>query len=339
MGSDLEEIRHNRRVMAFTAAAMYGSAAVDGCIEGFLPGDPPFALVPVVAVVIITALLLAAGPRLSRRAMAPLGPLGVLLTSYAVATSPAASDTSVIYALPVLWMTVFYGRRGAMAIVGCVAVGQAVALLLLPAASAYPGRWVDVMVSAVSIAIVVGLLEHRNEMLVRRLSGEARTDPLTGLLNRRGFDESASVAVARARRELTPMALVAFDIDHFKLINDECGHEAGDQVLRRIGDLLRAEGRAGDLLARRGGEEFAALLPECGRDGAAAFAERVRSALASGDGPAGLRGPVRMSAGLVADCDMQDLPEMLQRADRALYEAKRTGRDRVIVFGTPVPVA
>src|ERR1700727_545685 len=102
MTGALHETRFNKRVMAYTAAAMYGAAAIDGCIEGFLPGDPPFSLLPVIVVVIMTVALLTVGPRLPRRALAVLGPLGVALTSYALATSPGAGDGAVLYALPVL---------------------------------------------------------------------------------------------------------------------------------------------------------------------------------------------------------------------------------------------
>jgi diguanylate cyclase (GGDEF)-like protein len=332
VGTRWAETIDDRRLMAYTAAAMYGAAAVDGCLEGFLPGDPPSALAPVLVVVLMTAGLLLYGPRLTRPALALLGPIGVGLVSYALSGQPGANDAAVLYALPVLWATVFFGRRGAFAILGCVATGHALALAALPPSSAYPGRWMDVMVSAVAIATVVLALEERNQILVERLAGEARTDPLTGLLNRRGFDERAALAIAHARRDMTPTALVAFDIDHFKAINDECGHEAGDRVLAGIGQLLRAEARAVDVIARRGGEEFAVLLPNSDDAGADAFAERVRSALARTEGAEGFSGPVQVSAGVVAGRDGEDLSELLQRADAALYEAKRTGRNRVVMF-------
>jgi len=317
--------------MAYTAAAMYGAAAFDGCIEGFLPGDPPFAIVPVLVVVIMTATLLLVGPRLPRWALALLGPLGVVLTSYAMAMQPGPMDTAVLYALPVLWTTLFFGRRGAVAIVACVAVGHAFAVMSQPPGGDYPGRWVDVMVMAIGIATVVSALERRNAELMRSLAGEARTDPLTGLLNRRGFDEQATLALAHARRDLMATALVAFDIDHFKAINDAWGHEAGDRVLARIGEVLRAEAREIDVIARRGGEEFAVLLPNTDEAGADAFAERVRSALADG-APVFGSGPVRISAGVAADGDSGDVRALLAAADVALYEAKRSGRDRVVVF-------
>jgi hypothetical protein len=129
----LEDIRSNRTVMAYTASAMYGAAALDGAIEGFLPGDPKFALLPVVVVLVMFVALLAVGPRLPRWALALLGPIGVALIAYALATSPGPGDGAILYALPVLWTTIFFGLGGAIAIVACVAIGEAIALLLLPA--------------------------------------------------------------------------------------------------------------------------------------------------------------------------------------------------------------
>jgi diguanylate cyclase (GGDEF)-like protein len=330
MGAYADDIYNNRRLMAYTAAAIYGAAAIDGCIEGFLPGDPPFSMLPVFVVLGIVVALLAVGPRLPRRVLALLGPLGVALTAYALATTPGPTDAAVLYALPVLWTTLFFGRRGAIVAIGCVGVAHATALLALPAAVSYPGRWVDVMVSVSGVALVVELLEHRNQVLLRRLAGEARTDALTGLLNRRGFDERAATALAHASRDATPIALVAFDIDHFKSVNDEWGHDAGDQVLARLGELLTSHARDVDVVARQGGEEFAALLPDSDRDGATAFAERIRSALASTRFPG--FPTVRLSAGIAAEAGPADLRELLQRADAALYEAKRAGRDRVVVL-------
>jgi diguanylate cyclase (GGDEF)-like protein len=331
-----QDVRRERRTMAYTAAAMYGAAAIDGAIEGYLPGDPPSAMLPVYVVVGIFVTLVVAGPRLPRRVLALLGPLGVALTAYALGTTPHPADAAVLYALPVLWTTLFFGRRGAIAIVACVAVAHALALMALPDGIAYPGRWVDVMVSAISIAIVVEALERRNRQLVRRLVGEARTDELTGLLNRRGFDERVPAALGHSRREETPVALVAFDIDHFKAINDRFGHEAGDRVLMRIGEILRAEAREADVLARRGGEEFVALLPDSDGDGAGAFAQRIRDELEATPF-AGLP-PVRVSAGIATHPAVPDIRQLLLRADAALYEAKRSGRDRVVVF-EPAAVA
>ena len=103
--------------MAYTAAAMYGGAAVDGAIEGLLPGDPSFAVVPVFVSIALAALLVLLGPRLPRWALAPLGPIGVVLIAYALTATPGAGDGAVLYIWPVLWTTFFFGRRGAVAIV------------------------------------------------------------------------------------------------------------------------------------------------------------------------------------------------------------------------------
>ena len=227
MVSSLEDIRTNRRIMAYTAAAIYGIAGLDGAIEGFLPGDPPFSMLPVVVVFILFFALMAVGPRFPRWALAVLGPLGVVLIAYALSTSPGPGDGAVLYALPVFWSTFFFGRRGAAVILACVAVGHALTLLALPAADSYPGRWLDVMVSVTGVALVVLVLERRNELLMARLAGEARTDPLTGLLNRRGFDEHASRELAHLGRDGHSIALVIFDLDHFKHINDQWGHMVG----------------------------------------------------------------------------------------------------------------
>ena len=335
VSTSLENLRSNKRLMAYTAAAMYGGAAFDGAIEGLIPGDPSFAITPVIVASALAAALVAGGPRLPRAWLAPLGPLGVILIAYALSATPGAGDGAVLYMWPVLWMSFFFGRRGAVTIVICIGVAHAATLLVLPEASSYAGRWVDVMVSVSVVAAVVLTLVHRNELLLARLADEARTDALTGLLNRRGFDERATLELARARREQLPIALVIFDIDYFKRINDEWGHETGDRVLARIGELLAENSRDIDVVARFGGEEFVVLLPGCESAAAEAFAERVRVALANDEG-SGLP-TVRASAGLLALLAPNDIETMLQAADSALYKAKRAGRDRTIVFRSPDP--
>ncbi len=316
--------------MAYTTSAIYGAAALDGSIEGFLPGDPKFAILPVIVVLVMFVALLAVGPRLPRWALGLLGPIGVALIAYALATSPGPGDGAVLYSLPVLWTTVFFGRNGAIAIVALVGVGEAAALLALPAASAYPGRWVDVMVSISAIAAVARVLECRSEMLRERLRGEARTDPLTGLLNRRGFDEHASRELGHAGRDDRPIALATFDIDHFKQINDEHGHVVGDRVRVHLARVLVSESRGIDVAARLGGEEFAVLMPGSDQTGAEAFVERVRYSLATTDSPS--LPHVRVSAGITTTTVPLQVETMLERVDGALYAAKRGGRERTVVF-------
>ncbi|MGZ4192747.1 MAG: GGDEF domain-containing protein [Solirubrobacteraceae bacterium] len=320
--------RTNPRFMAYTASAMWGAALLDGLLEGVLPHDPPFAVVPVIAAFVMFCVLVTIGPWLPRHCLAMLGPLGVAAISYALSQAPGAGDGAVLYTMPVLWTTFFYGRKGAVGILACVAVGHAATLMLLPASSVFPGRWLDVMVSVTASAIVVLALEARNQALLDRLAAEARTDPLTGLLNRRGLEERATVEIAHARRDRTSVALASLDLDHFKRINDRWGHETGDRVLVRVACVLMGEARDVDTVARVGGEEFVVLLPDSDLAGAWAFTDRIRARLAAD--PSTELPTVHVSAGIVDCASPDDLSTLLRRADMALYAAKRAGRDRTM---------
>lgn len=172
----------------------------------------------------------------------------------------------------------------------------------------------------------------------------ATTDPLTGIPNRRMFDETLLREAARASRTPHEAAVLMIDIDLFKSFNDTYGHGAGDATLRSVAHAVtRAVTRGGDLVARIGGEEFAVLLTQTDLSGARAVAERVRVAVAG----LGIRhtgsphGHVTVSVGLAAsaaDSEIQSLEQALNRADQALYAAKKNGRDRVEV-ATPMIIA
>lgn len=131
------------------------------------------------------------------------------------------------------------------------------------------------MVLPVLGLLLMRALDQRDAALLR-IAEQAVTDPLTGLRNRRGFMDEAIMAVTRAARAGEPVAVIAFDLDRFKLVNDTHGHAAGDVVLRGAAGTLRAEARAGDLAGRLGGEEFALLLPGAALREAEAMAERLR---------------------------------------------------------------
>jgi diguanylate cyclase (GGDEF)-like protein/PAS domain S-box-containing protein len=179
--------------------------------------------------------------------------------------------------------------------------------------------------------------EESRARLLQELASQARTDALTMLANRRHASETLGAEVERARRYGRPLAVVLFDLDHFKQVNDDLGHEAGDAVLRTFGEVLRSNARGTDVVARWGGEEFLAILHEADLDAAAAFADRVRAALSAttplarfldeADEPRA----VTVSAGVAAMPPGEDIDAdtLVRRADEALYDAKESGRDRV----------
>lgn len=169
----------------------------------------------------------------------------------------------------------------------------------------------------------------------------AATDPLTGVLNRRSFNERGSTEIRKSARYGHDLTLLMIDIDHFKAVNDRFGHDGGDGVLRAVSKALFAEIRAFDLLARLGGEEFAVLLPDTDVAGARPLAERLRERIASmkvttASGPVS----VTISIGVAAvDRNVPTLAPSLTLADAALYEAKATGRNRVVVAHATASVA
>jgi len=177
-----------------------------------------------------------------------------------------------------------------------------------------------------SFAFLV-MQRQRAEEALHRL---AMVDPLTGLYNRRAFLELAGRELARAQREGRPAAVLMMDLDHFKRVNDDFGHQAGDRVLAGLGELLERALRSPDLVGRYGGEEFCAVLPGAGLPDASAVAERIRLALARTP-LGGLPRTTTASIG-VALLDPEAplaLDAALARADAALYAAKQAGRDCV----------
>jgi diguanylate cyclase (GGDEF)-like protein len=165
---------------------------------------------------------------------------------------------------------------------------------------------------------------------------DALHDALTGLSNRRAFDEALARETAQAHRSGQPLSLVAFDLDHFKQVNDTHGHDLGDQVLVELAGLVRGLSRAGDLPARWGGEEFTWLLPGVDQATAPQLAERLRAAVAAHPFPGG---PLTISLGTATLRSGEEGSSLFTRADTALYAAKRAGRNRVGMVDDLPPVA
>ncbi|HZG21200.1 MAG TPA: GGDEF domain-containing protein [Herbaspirillum sp.] len=178
-------------------------------------------------------------------------------------------------------------------------------------------------------------LAAEREALITQLQTSSNTDFLTGILNRRAFFAQAAQQMAVAERYGRPLAVLLFDIDHFKRINDTHGHQAGDLVLRGAAQTAAALLRKVDVLARYGGEEFIILLPESGLEQAGSVAEKLRAVLAltEFDSEQGQRIRFTASFGVAALQGGEGLDEMIRRADLALYRAKRSGRNRVELAG------
>ncbi|MDY6980240.1 MAG: GGDEF domain-containing protein [Pseudomonadota bacterium] len=157
------------------------------------------------------------------------------------------------------------------------------------------------------------------------------TDDLTRVGNRRSLNERLQEELARVRRYGSPLSVIMIDADHFKVINDRYGHAVGDEVLVALAHALQECVRDSDFLARYGGEEFMVLLPETGRDGAVAMAERMRGALKKlRIGP--LESGLSASFGVTEVHEQDNVDRLLNRVDEAMYEAKRSGRDRVCIL-------
>ncbi len=174
---------------------------------------------------------------------------------------------------------------------------------------------------------------ERRKLLEQELQHQAITDPLTGLLNRRHFESLFTRELERARRTGAGVCLCMIDLDHFKRINDEHGHETGDRVLLFVSDFLRAQVRQTDLVARLGGEEFIILMPDTVIEDATGIIERIRSELAAQS--ITIDKQVITVTGTFAltsvDIDRETLVSALRKVDRALYRGKDQGRDCLVL--------
>ncbi len=191
-------------------------------------------------------------------------------------------------------------------------------------------------VVGMAIAVLLGALIFvwsHNEKL-QQLQREASQDPLTGLKNRRRFDEDLRAAMARARRERTSGAMLMLDLDHFKQVNDEYGHPAGDRLIVEIADVLRRRTRESDSLGRLGGDEFAVVLPRCSREEALLTAEAIVRAIREHEPTAAGVEPVTACVGVAMFGEDPRLgaASVASQADAAMYAAKDGGRDGVRIF-------
>ncbi len=262
----------------------------------------------------------------------------------ALAAAQGHYEVLILFALQIVGIFEFTGLLYRMALVTCIAmvVGFAAgAEFWLPADAAI--KYVFTMSLATFLGAVAFRSEEviaRTQFLERRLLDELlERDPLTGLKNRRSFDEHLQRIWLQAQRDNRTVAVLMVDADDFKAYNDTYGHQAGDEVLRRIGGVLREFGRRPlDLTARYGGEEFALIMSDVTADHAGKVAEQLREAVAGlGIAHSGARAAttVTLSVGVAVGAPVlgRTAHGLVQLADEALYEAKAAGRNRVVVKG------
>jgi diguanylate cyclase (GGDEF)-like protein len=236
----------------------------------------------------------------------------------------AASGYSVMVIMAMVWFGLAATDLELVAGMLVLAACSALPMVLI-GAPAYPVTWGHAaLLTLVGVTVAGSLRAVTRElgMLAQRFAQEAVVDDLTGLLNRRGWRYTAPRELARAARSGNPITLVTLDLDNFKELNDELGHEQGDRALRDTAERIRATLRAGDVVARLGGDEFVALLTNSTLTGSVAAIDRLRDATPELEG---------FSSGIAVWDRKEDLAELLRRSDLALYAAKDAGGGRTEV--------
>lgn len=338
--------------MARFMAYLFGAGATLGLVSMLFPQPPGTDHVGVYCVIGLAyataALAFRLGPRFPRVVLPASLAMGTVLITLGTYFT---GQTTSVYAMFYIWtgLTAFYflGFRQALAQVALVAVAYAV-LLAVQGAPSGGERWLITTGTVLVTGVLVGSMKTRVERLldelrnsVSELARVARTDPLTGLINRRGFSELIERELERTRRTGESFSLLVCDLDHFKRINDNFGHAAGDDALVGAAESICQAVRAMDAVARTGGEEFAVVLPETDAEAAYLIAERVRTGVQEGFALQGLA--LTVSTGIAsAPSAGQDSDSLLSAADEALYRAKGLGRNRSVIHRPAVtrnPVA
>ncbi len=260
------------------------------------------------------------------QAVPALMPYAMVALVHSSHESVTAAYTPVVL-LPVIWFA-FYGTRGQLLL---AVLGLGITLAIpSPAFDGYPALEPLAAAFWMGVAGITGFsvneLVLQRETLQTQLGTMARTDALTGLPNRRAWDEALEGELARANRSGSPVCAALLDLDHFKEFNDLNGHPAGDTHLREAAAMWKARLRTADLIARYGGEEFAVLLTATDAMQAQEVIETLRACVPDGE---------TVSAGVAQWDGVESSAELLVRADRALYEAKRNGRNRTIAIHAP----
>jgi diguanylate cyclase (GGDEF)-like protein/putative nucleotidyltransferase with HDIG domain len=258
-----------------------------------------------------------------------------LITGVVYFSAARPSPLIFFYLWVFLYSSYFLTRAQAAAEFVVVGAAYAAVLAVRPPAGAV-AWWAVGMGTLLVTAGLIWTMRARAESLIARLYDAARTDPLTGLLNRRGFRELLDLELERARRSELAMTVVAGDIDHFKEVNDRSGHQVGDAALQRIASVLESAKRRIDVVSRVGGEEFALILPDTDHGAALLVAERLRCAVQGEFAEDSV--PITISFGIASfRVHGETAASLLRAADDALYAAKESGRNRSVVCSSDTP--
>ena len=331
-----------RATMARTAALLSGAIALTCLVAVLVPGDAELdddvLLATAAAAGVLGVLLVLVYDRLPFWAFH-----GVALLGTALSTTAAYGwgSESAYGPLPYVWVTLFvfyfFTRSAALVHLAIMAAGYALALVEESPSENPLDGWIATVATLLVTGYLISIARDWLSHLIAGLSDAAHSDPLTNLLNRRGFQEVFDVELERARRADQQLSLIVGDLDRFKLVNDAHGHAAGDAALKRVADAIRGAKRGFDRAARVGGEEFAVLAPDCDEHGAYMLAERIRAAVHEAFADQD-ETPLTISFGISTHpLHGQTADGLLRTADQALYAAKRLGRNRSVISSAEVP--
>ena len=330
---ELRDLHGASRAVAYLALAGAPYVAVTSYI------DPTVNFATLVGATIVSILMACAGLTCWRRpATVPrmfwfLAPIvaTMVVAGLNFATHDASTGSQLFYLWPVLYAANFLSRRVIYLNLVLVFAGDAATVFLVLGPKRGASDWVAMVLAMTMAATVVESLRARADRLRDVLEQQANADPLTGLANRRYFDEALVKAGVWAQRTGGSLALLTIDLDYFKTINDTFGHAEGDRVLRAVADAMRTVVGDTGVAARLGGDEFVMLL-RVGHRAAAGVADALRAAIAHQHGLLG--GPPGASIGIaVLPDDAGTVQDLIAASDAALYEAKTSGRGRVSVAG------
>ena len=323
------------RLRARSLALMFGVGSLLLVLSLFTlsPAEPSRTTTAAVGGGVMALLLTLGGRRVPVWALQLCLACGTVLIEWVIyGVGENASTYTVFYFWIAIYAFQFFSTWQAAGQIAFVFISYGIILGLFADPTSPSGlRWALTTTALVVAGAMIGVLKDSNAKLVAEVTEAARSDALTGLLNRRGFDERFGIELARARRQGERLSLLIGDLDRFKELNDSYGHQEGDSVLRCVGATVVETQRATDASARIGGEEFAILLPDTDEQGAYLAAERLRAHIAKAC--ADMRGALTISVGVATFPQHgREGDSLMRAADQAVYMAKQLGRDRTVMF-------